>query len=67
MATGIHTRAERRLRLTVYEASLHATGHEAQQLLLLGDAHRRGEIATRDALAAVVALRVDQQARRWAA
>lgn len=63
MATPITHRAERSLRLTAYEAQLHATGPEARTLLELLDLHAAGAVTTQDARAAVNALRRAQQQR----
>ncbi len=66
MATSIHTKAERALRLTAYECALHATGEEATQLDALAHAVARGEVTVPHARLAVNALRREQQARRAA-
>lgn len=67
MATPITSRAERSLRLTAYQASLHATGEQEARLRALLDAHTAGHITTRDARAAVIALRCQQQQEHRAA
>ena len=63
MATTPQGRALRSLKLTAYHCSMHATGEQEVALRALLDAHTAGVVTTRDARAAVIALRKQQQAR----